>query len=179
MKTLAFDLEMSNLSANFGMILCGGFKEIGAKEAVTMYDLRATSTYDKEPWHDEELALDIKKELTNADILVSYNGRRFDIPFLNSRLVKYGHKPIIGVKHIDLFFVSKFQLKLNNWSLDALAKHLGCKTQKTHMEGEQWTRAMTGDQDAFDYIVTHCIQDVKVLEQVFYKVKGLVKFIKD
>ena len=178
MRIVTFDLEMSNLSANFGMILCGGFKTYGKKK-ITIHRIEQSPNYKEEPWDDSWLAEQIAGELEDADILVSYNGRRFDLPFLNARLVRFGKKPIIGKKHIDLFFTSKFQLKLSNWSLDALAKHLQLNVQKTRMEGEQWTKAMTGDAEALQYIIDHCILDVKVLEQVFDKVKGLIKMIKD
>jgi uncharacterized protein YprB with RNaseH-like and TPR domain len=169
---------MSNLSANFGMLLCGGFKVYGQKK-VKIYRIDESPEYKEEPWNDAWLAEQLAGALEGADILVSYNGRRFDLPFLNARLIKYGQKPIIGMKHIDLFFTSKFQLKLSNWSLDALAKHLQLPVEKTHMEGEQWTKAMTGDKASLDYIVDHCVKDVKVLEMAFEKTKGLIKMIKD
>lgn len=178
MRIVTFDLEMSNLSANFGMLLCGGFKTYGARK-ITIHRIDEMPDYKERPWDDEVLASKLAEELEDADILVSYNGKRFDLPFLNARLVKFGAKPIIGKKHIDLFFTSKFQLKLSNWSLDALAKHLQLNVQKTRMEGEQWTKAMTGDAGALQYIIDHCVLDVKVLEQVFDKVKGLIKMIKD
>jgi uncharacterized protein YprB with RNaseH-like and TPR domain len=178
MKITVFDLEMSNLSANFGMLLCGGFKALGEKK-VKIYRIDESPNYKEEPWDDSWLAEQLAGEIEEADILVSYNGKRFDLPFLNARLVRFDKKPIIGKKHIDLFFVSKFQLKLSNWSLDALAKHLNLPVQKTRMEGEQWTKAMTGDPEALQYIIDHCVLDVKVLEQVFKKVKGLIKMIKD
>jgi uncharacterized protein YprB with RNaseH-like and TPR domain len=175
---MTFDLECSNLSANFGMLLAGGFKTFGEK-TVKLYRIDRMPQYKKEPWNDIELARLIREELEEADILVSYNGRRFDIPFLNARLIKYDMKPIIGKKHIDLFFTSKFQLKLSNWSLDALAKHLGLPIEKTQMQGDQWIKAMTGDKVSLDYIVDHCRKDVIVLEMAFMKTKGLIKFIKD
>lgn len=178
MKIVTFDLEMSNLHASFGIVLCASFKVLGEKKIKTLR-IDQYPLYKKQPWNDSELIKAIKTELLEADIIVSYNGRKFDIPFLNSRLLQIGEKPVTGIKHVDLFFISKFQLRIHNWSLDALAKHLGLPVEKTHMDGERWVKAMTGDKASLNYIIEHCILDVKVLEQVFNKVKGMVKFIKD
>lgn len=176
MNIYSVDLETSSLNADYGMVLCGCIKPLGKATEILRVD--SYPIYKSKPYADIRLIKDIRDKIATADILVTYNGVRFDIPFLQARLLKQELQCLPKIKHIDLFYLAKFKLKIHSNSLDSLAKHLGCSVAKTHISGEHWTRAMTGQKSSLDYIVRHCVKDVQVLEEVFERTKGLIEFIK-
>ena len=170
-----FDFEMSNLNADFGMMLCGVVKEFRGDAQtfrLDQYDL-----YKKDRANDRVLAKDLRDALEEFDIWVSYNGRRFDIPFLNSRLLFHGLRPIEKKKHIDLLYQARYKLKLHSSRLASVQEHLGLSNKKTEIRGYHWTRALAGYKPSMDYIVRHCVLDVAVLEETYGKLKQFVTVI--
>jgi uncharacterized protein YprB with RNaseH-like and TPR domain len=123
------------------------------------------------------LVIDIKREIENADILVSYNGKKFDIPFVNSRLAFWRVDVIRSPKHIDLFPIIRRHYRLSDYKLQTASYFWQTENQKTIVDGMNWVKALISKK-SMDYIVQHCEQDVKVLKEVFEKVKASIKYIK-
>jgi uncharacterized protein YprB with RNaseH-like and TPR domain len=177
MRIGIFDLETSNLNANFGVVLCGVVKEYGPRKKSTIHRMDALSNYKTDRSDDSAVVAALYQELVNYDIWVSYNGRRFDIPFLNTRLMAHGLETLEKRKHIDLLYQARYKLKLHSARLASVQEFLGLRTSKTVVDGRNWTRAMAGYKDGWDYIVDHCVRDVKVLEEVYEKMKHFVTTI--
>ena len=176
MKIVSFDLECSNLDADFGIILCGVFKEVGRK--VVIHRLDQQPSYKLKPWDDRSLVQKIKKEIETADIIVSWNGKRFDVPFIQSRLALHKLSPLRENKHMDLLYTARAHYRLHSNRLQSVSEFLGTADEKTRLDGTNWIKALAGSKHSMNYIVHHCILDVKVLEQVYEKLKHLVKNIK-
>lgn len=181
MKIVAFDLEMSGLNADFGIVLCGGFTEWnGKKRALKNVDivrLDEQNGYAKHKWDDRELVKQIRDRLNEADIIVSYNGRRFDIPYLNARLVYWGDDVLPKKKHVDMLYQVRYKLKLSSSRLESAQNFLGLDEHKTKMIPQIWIPAVTGDKASMDYIVDHCRRDVVVLHDVYDKLKHLITVV--
>ncbi len=181
-KVGVFDLETSNLNADYGIILCGVFLDVnGDKPIVLRWD--KMEEFKKDKASDRELCLKIKDVIESFDIVIGYNSSRFDFNFLKARLLKHGLDILSPVKHIDLYYTVKYKLKLHDAKLDSVAKFLGTKYQKTDVIGEMWVKALVGagtknGKVAMDYIVEHCIYDVFVLKEVFLKLKDMINIIK-
>lgn len=177
MRIGIFDLETSNLNANFGVVLCGVVKEYGRGKKVAIHRMDTLPSYKNDRADDKAVVQSLYDELVDFDIWVSYNGRRFDIPFLNTRLMSHGLKTLEKKKHIDMLYQARYKLKLHNARLASVQEFLGLPVSKTAIDGRNWTRAMAGYPDGWDYIVDHCIKDVKVLESVYDKMKHFVTTI--
>ena len=179
MRVALFDLEMSNLNADYGMILCAVVQEYNEQVIVEPTIIRCDemASFEKYPWSDTQLAKAIKKELEQYDIIVGWNSVRFDIPFLNARLMQAEATPVKRIKHIDLLYQARFKFKLSSNSLENVQEFFNLRHRKTRIQGRNWTKAMRGDKAAMDYIVNHCILDVQVLEEVYEKMKSLVNVI--
>lgn len=179
MNVAMLDLETSNLNADYGIILCGVFKPYKGKSVVFRID--KTKTYKQKPWDDGELVKQITKHIADEeiDILVTYNGSMFDVPFLKTRsmLTDINLRENFTFKHVDLYWISRKNLKTHDHKLDTVARYLKCKVNKTHIDPEHWNRAMTGHKESLDYIVDHCVKDVIVLEEVYEKEKPFIKQI--
>ena len=166
-----WDLETSNLNANFGFILCAGYKILGEKK-VCVPSIADYSLYKKDPTNDRELVKDVGKFLTDADIWVGHYACYFDIPFLNSRLLYHGLPPLPKVPLVDTWRIARNNLKLNSNRLQSITEFLEME-DKTAIKGPHWIKAMAGNKKSLTYVIEHCRQDVVVLEQVYNKIKVL------
>ena len=182
-KVATFDLETSNLNADFGIILCGVIYDI-TNDRFHIIRWDKTEDYRKGRYDlDREVAVKIRDTLETFDIIIGYNSQRFDIPFLRARLLKHRERLLESVRHIDLIYVAKYKLKLHDNKLDTLSKFMATQDFKTEVDGSKWIEALVyagrrRGQKAMDYIVEHCILDTKVLAQAFSGIKDLIGNIK-
>lgn len=179
-----FDFEMTNLHADFGYALCGVIKNYHSDEVQV---LRVDQCQQDTPkcacglrhWDDLPLAVKLRDTLQEYQIIVSWNGLQFDIPFLNSRLLLGGEKGITSAffgkaRHKDLLQIARKSLATHSKRLDSVAKFFEFDNQKTPLEPKLWVAAAGGCSVSLDSIVEHCIADVLVLEEAFEKMKNLL-----
>ena len=166
---LFWDIETTALDAGVGSVVCAAFKSNQEKKPrlLTIADYRG---WTKEPWDDSKLVRDIAKEIAKADIIVGHYSTRFDLPFVNSRLLKSGQPPCAPVPHVDTWRVSRNRLKLGSNRLAALSAFFGLE-QKTPLSAEILQKMRAYDTDTLDLIYEHCVQDVIVLEQAYERIK--------
>lgn len=183
MQLTCFDLETSNLNSDYGYIICCVIKryvdpEINGKKhnLIKTFRIDQYPEHKKEPWNDKKLCLDIRDELNKYDILVGYNSVRFDIPYLNGRLLLHNLKLLDRKKHIDLFYKAKYCLKLHNNRLASVADFFQT-SPKTQLAPTMWTRAQCGDKTGIDYVSNHCKQDVITLEEIYNILKPTISKI--
>lgn len=172
-----WDTEMSNLDADFGQILCWVAKTETGKKTVFRFDQQLAHRRKFDPtYSDQEIAAQIRDYLDASvgDVWVTYNGKRFDVPYINTRLIIHGEKPLDKGMHHDPLYSARFRLKLSSNRLDTVAKTLRVDASKTAIEPQYWVPALRGHKPSMDYVVDHCERDVEVLEQVFNKLRCFV-----
>ena len=166
-RMVCFDLETTNLRGNFGRILVASFVTIGDGDVIT-YRGDDKKFKKKDLADDSKLALAIKEYLERSWCWISWNGKMFDVPFLNTRLRLADLEPVEKRMHIDLmYYARRPNMSLNNSRLDTIAKTFELAEQKTDLTPKEWINAMLLDSKSIDYIVEHCEQDVKVLREAF------------
>lgn len=173
MRTACFDLECSNLAADFGVLLCGVVQADGCKPRI----IRPRGSPARSDNLDRDLCCRVRDELERHDILVSWNGKRFDVPFLNARLLYHGEDTLKRMKHLDLMYTARYRMHISSSRLDSVAKHLQCYHQKTQLDPTHWIRAIGGSRASMDYIVEHCVEDVAVLAECLEQLKKEVSSI--
>ena len=176
-KIVLFDIESTNLKADFGYCLCFGYKELGAKRThvLSITDFRQ---HKSDPTNDAPLMRRVHDVLTNhADIIVTYYGKGFDRKFLNTRMIMAGLPPLppLNHEHVDLYYTAKSNLALHSNRLASVAAALGCPFEKTPLDGPTWTRAMAGDPKSIKYVVEHCRRDVDVLEYCYKALRPYIR----
>ena len=167
-----FDLETTDLKGNFGRLLAAcGVDGFGDLTTFRKDEFRSRTKID-----DSRLAVAVRDYLERYDILVSWNGKLFDVPFLNARLRIAGERALRNnVMHLDLMYFARGQfVRVGSSRLDNVAKVFHCENQKTPLVAETWALATAGDAVALDSIVEHCQADVLVLRDVFRHLKPLV-----
>lgn len=158
MKTAFFDIETTGFDKKRDQILVVCFSN-SKNDKVTIIE------------HGDEGELSLIEEtvaqLIKYERIVSWSGDRFDVPFLQYRASKHGIS-FGHINHIDLCRIARNKFKkAKSYSLDAFSKSFKTDDQKTPFSMEIWQQAINGDEEAMEYIIEHCVQDVVVLKQLW------------
>lgn len=177
LRILGWDIEASNLSADFGIVLCVGFKQVGhgKPEVLNLLDYLVDSDRGDLVKAEKRLLVDVSERLLNADAWLAHFGCYYDLPFINTRLL-YHRLPVIPPNFplIDTWRIARNRLKLRSNRLKTIQEFLNLKEEKNAIKPEQWLRALGGHRPSMDYIVEHCRRDVLVLEEAYNILKPLV-----
>jgi len=172
--TLAsLDIETSDLKANRGFMLSWAIKYRGGK-------VRSALITRKEIMKgvfDKRLVKQLLDELQNVDVVITYYGTRFDVPFLRTRALHWGYDfPAYGsIFHFDVYYRARALLCLHRKSLDAVTTFLGIEG-KTHLRIGDWFKAAYGDRAMLKTVLEHNLQDIIILEKLFDKLEFFSKW---
>ena len=168
-NTLAtYDIEATGLRGDYGSTLCVSIKPYG-KEPYTMKIAQHGN--------DQKLVREVKEELEKYDCWLTYYGKGFDQPFLNTRLLKWGLPPIDKRLHIDLYYVLKYNTLMSRRSMAQYAGLLECHDQKMGVSPNAWSEMGFNMAKQMPTMVSRCESDCKVLEQVYDRTKHLIRDI--
>lgn len=106
--------------------------------------------------------------LSEADIVVTYNGISFDIPHMQREFLLAGLAPPRPYKQIDLMRVAKKQFKFASNKLDFLSQQLGLGRKTSHEGFDLWIKCMAGDDKAWRKMGIYAKQDVKLTEKLYH-----------
>lgn len=171
LKIVILDIETSSLEADAGVIVGAGLM---TEEGTGEY-LEARRTSDERP-----LLAKLLKRLDPFDVIVTWSGRGFDLPFLTTRLLKHGMDPrlVLSKMHLDLNEVVKSRLRLTFTYLDHVCDFFGIRRDKGPMGLEVpqlFVKALEGDEAALRAIRDHCLDDLRVTREVFLKLRPLLE----
>jgi uncharacterized protein len=170
-KIVILDIETTSLEADAGTLVSAGImSDTGRAEYL---EARRTS-------EEKSLLLKLVKRLETYDVMVTWNGRGFDIPFLTTRFMKHGldPRPILRKSHIDLADVVKGRLRLTFTYLDHVCDFFQIDRKKGPMGLDVphlYVRALEGDRNAAGLIREHCLDDLHATRQVFLRLRPLVE----
>lgn len=113
--------------------------------------------------------------LSEADVVVTYNGEKADIPWANEHFAEYRLGPPAPFKHVDLFKSNSARFKLPYRSLDFLAgRTLGAEKLKTDFS--LWLGCLAGDEKSWSKMRSYNGKDVVLTEQLYLE---LLPWLKD
>ena len=165
----SWDIEATQLNADLGSCLCASVKPYGKKP----YTFRV-----KAVGNDVKVVRDLKDALEEYHCWLTYYGKGFDLPFINTRLLKWGYPPIDGRHHIDLFFTLKANTKMSSKGLGRFASLLGTDDQKMGVSQNVWSEMGYSLGKHMPTMVRRCESDTAVLEGLYDRTKHLIKEIK-
>lgn len=105
--------------------------------------------------------------LDEADAVLHYNGRRFDIPHLQREFMQGDLAPTSPFKQIDLLEAVKKQARFFMNRLAHVAPQLGLKGKVEHEGFPLWLKCMEGDEAAWKRMKKYNIRDVTELEDMY------------
>lgn len=180
-KILVLDIETAPITAfvwrlwdqNVGLnqivdnggIICVGAKWLGEKECYLYSD-----------WGDghDAMLLAIYLMMEQADAVVTYNGDKFDLPKLRGEFLLAGLPPPPPLTSIDVYKAAKGLGFISN-KLAFIGPLMGLGSKIKHEGFDLWVKTMAGDPLAQKRMSRYCIQDVRLLEKVYNKVKPYIK----
>lgn len=173
-KILVWDLETSDLRSDWGFTICGGYKWLDDKE-VYCPSIMDYEGWQEDPTNDRKLVKELHRVLSQAEMIVTFYGKGFDLKWMNSKCLEHGLPVLPNIPHVDLFFVAKSNLNLSRKSLDNIGKYLNLPKKKFYVSGAIWKRARIGKADAIQKVIEHCKADVLMTEKLYYRLRPLVR----
>lgn len=116
--------------------------------------------------NDKRIVKSLYSLIDEADIIVAYNGRMFDIPYMNQRFLVYGLPPYSPVKIVDPYETAKQVFRFSSNKMDNIATQLGLQN-KIKTDFSLWKGCMNGDKQCLEDMLKYNKQDVVVLEEIY------------
>jgi uncharacterized protein YprB with RNaseH-like and TPR domain len=161
---VTFDLETSNLRADFSVVLTAVIKPFG-QEPITF---RADDypAWKKNRSDDKGIISDIAEELRKHAIVITHYGSKFDLPFLRAKMVKHSLDPLPQMFAVDSYKIAKANFQVSSRRLQNLSRFFDLG-EKSSVEGDLWMQAAyDGSAEAMDKILEHNVQDCNLLEKL-------------
>lgn len=118
----------------------------------------------------EEMILQAWELLSEADIVVDYNGTSFDVPMMNAEFIQQGLGPPAPFQHVDLYRALKSKFRFLSHKLQGILTTLGFEGKVQHEGFSLWTGCMAGDAKAWRKMKQYNVQDVTQLEALYEQV---------
>lgn len=113
--------------------------------------------------------------IEDSDVVVTYNGFKFDLPVLNKEFILLGFDPPSNYKQVDLYRVARRIFRFPSNKLDYISQSLGLGSKKKHKGMDLWKGCMDGDESSWRTMEAYNKQDVRLLEKVYEKMLPWVK----
>lgn len=163
-------------------MLCWSAKWLGSKEvlwdSIPMTHAKDGTIIDRfeyDPKDDYNIVRSIWLLLDSSDVVVAHNGIKFDIAYLNSRFAFHGLGMPSPFKVVDTLKVAKKYFRFPSNSLAELAEYLGVEQKKGNTDFSLWKGCMEGNVESWEEMIKYNVQDVEVLEGVYYKLRDYDK----
>jgi uncharacterized protein YprB with RNaseH-like and TPR domain len=167
-RILFWDIETygMNFNADAGFIMVISYKWKGETQVHTITRSNP-SRWSRKLFDDKEICRAFAKVLESADLHVTWNGTRFDVPFLQTRMLKHRLGYLPPIPHEDGLRTARRSLKMRR-SLDNVQKFFELGTKKEDMNlTKVWMPAAMGDPVALRQVIKRCESDVKLLEEAY------------
>jgi DNA polymerase elongation subunit (family B)/predicted RNA-binding Zn-ribbon protein involved in translation (DUF1610 family) len=120
--------------------------------------------------HHKEMLKAIHTLLDEADVVVHYNGLKFDIPTLNKEFIVHGFTPPSPYKQLDLLQVARRAFRFQSNKLSSVSEALGLGS-KIKTDFSLWVGCMNDDQKSWDRMLKYNAQDVRLLEKLYVQLR--------
>lgn len=144
-----------------GEVLCFAAKWVGEEGDVLFF-----STFHHGKGRMVEAA---HRLLDEADVVIHWNGKRFDVPWLNSEILLAGLAPPAPFKQLDLLDTVRSRFRFPSNKLDYVSNALGLAGKVKHEGHDLWVKCMAGDADAWGRMQAYNEQDTLLLEDLYYR----------
>jgi len=125
---------------------------------------------------DKKMLKKIRKVLLEADSIVAHNGDRFDIPWINGRLMYHRLQPMGELPTDDSLKQARKHFSLNSNRLDYIGKFLKIGGKRETGGYGLWKRVLLkNDRQALKDMVEYCEGDVLLMQEIHEEMKPYIK----
>lgn len=179
-RILTFDIETSPISAyvwglydqnialnqitNDWKLMSWAAKWLHEKEVIQ---------YDTQKHTEKDILLPLWILLDTADIVVTQNGKSFDVKKVNAKFLEYGLKPVKPFNQIDTKVLAKKCFKFTSNSLEYMSQKFNIKFKKLKHKQfpgmELWNECLKGNKRAWQEMRVYNKYDVLATEELYKK----------
>lgn len=113
--------------------------------------------------------------LARADVVVHYNGLKFDIPTLNKEFIQLGFGPPAPYRQVDCMREVKRMFRFQSNKLDFVGRALDIGAKMEHEGFDLWVKCMKKDKSAWKRMEAYNREDVKLLERLYLKLRPWIE----
>lgn len=165
-----FDIESTGFKGDYDSILVASVLAYGNE--------RADNFVIKQVGNDKRLVRELKECLESYDCWCTYYGKGFDVPMVNTRLLKWNNTPVDKRHHLDLYFSLKANLNTSRKSLGHLVSWLGVPEQKMGVSADVWNQITVDFNRNIKILTERCESDVVALRDLYERTKHIISEIK-
>lgn len=147
-------------------LLCFAYKELGRGK------VKCVARPDFKDASDKSLVQEAWKVLDGADVVITQNGDRHDLPKLRAKFLQHGLPPTRPFKSIDTKKIAKANFGFYSNSLNDIAQELGLGEKLDTGGFDLWEACMAGDAKAWAKMRRYNCHDVTLLESAYNAVKA-------
>jgi len=130
---------------------------------------------------DSSLLKEIWKLMDEADVLLTQNGKKFDVRKINARLIQHKLPPPSSFRQIDTMVIAKKVFGFTSNKLEYMTHKLNVQNKKLkHAQFggfELWKECLAGNKAAWDEMKEYNIMDILSLEELYHTLKPWDKTI--
>ncbi len=160
-----FDIESSGTKGDYNNVLVVSIKPL-RKEPVTF-----AVNPDRPGW-DKQVVKQARDMLHNFQVWVSYYGKGFDVPMLQSRLLVHGLSPLQKQLHIDLYWHIRAHTLTARRSMAHISSWLETQNQKLTLSPTVWN--LDNPERSIRELKRRCEADCAELEDLYHRTKHLI-----
>ena len=182
MKILTLDIETSPIDAYVWGLWQQNVGLHGIKEPTRMLSWSAKWYGDDEVMYASEfhhghknMVKEAYRLVNEADAIVGWNSKNFDMKHLNREFVELGLAPPTSYHNIDLLLTARQNFKFPSNKLDYVAGVLLGEHKMDTGGFGLWVACMEGDGEAWDKMVDYNIEDVLLTERMYDRLQGWIK----
>ena len=178
MRILTLDVETSPHDAWSFNVWQTNLRPEHLKEPTKILTWAAKLLGKKDVYYREHTDADFLERLhalmSYADVIVTYNGDKFDLPHINREFVEAGLPPVRPFASIDMLKVVRKRFKWPHNRLDYVCSRL-LGARKLQTGGfDLWPAFMNGDERARKIMRRYNIRDVRLTERLYKRLKQWV-----
>ena len=122
--------------------------------------------------NEAAVVLALWKLLDEADIVIAYNGKKFDKKKMNAKFLEYSLPEPSPYKIIDPYLIVRSNFALTSNKMDFIARYVESIDEgKTKTNLGLWIRSMEDDLVSLQEMQDYCDQDIVVLKEVYMAVR--------
>lgn len=174
MRILTLDIETSpNLAYVWGLfkqnVSLGQIQESGEVICFAAKWYGSDEVLFYSTFHDgkQEMLNAAYNLISEADVVVHYNGKSFDMKHLNREFLLAGMTPPAPYAQVDLLNVVRQQFRFLSNKLDYVVQALGMDGKTSHTGFQLWLDCIAGKEEAWALMKEYNIHDVVLTEDLY------------
>ena len=130
--------------------------------------------------NDLEVVIKLIEAINSCDVVVTFNGKKFDVKKLNTRALYWGLPPVVIPRHVDLMQDAKRLFKFPSNSMQNISQYLGEDGKISTGGSRLWQRCAEYENydvcnSALQEMLTYNLQDINATRDLHKRFMGWSK----